>query len=547
MLCFGNPMHHRPAPKSKREILPKTSCETGSSASKDEGGAESHQPPGRPRRRRKRVAGSQERILSPLCTRVAIYLVISWIVVTAARTFIFSRSSTSDFTFRRHFPLYDRVYQLARDNEESSQGNKKIHVNDEREPALTKEAILSSSYGSNVTACSVTVLFMDPRIGDPSYGPGQAAWFALESVAAFAEHACVLLLTSSCTMKEQLEAQRHEKVSEGHAEEAVKHAVYSKSLPLFREMILQGRVRLSILDTAKYRLKSCRDFGNPTAAFVNVDFWRDEFQGIDSDSVLMMQDDAVLCTSLHEQLADYKQYAYVGGVWPPKASKLHPNPPQGMCVGMAGLWKSWMLPQRRWERFQKELTDKPATEPDELLETQFPAVCADGNGPVGNGGFSLRSREWTVKAITTCPHVKFSGVDTGATTALACKVLDSVNEDVYFSVVLRGLHAPMPSAVEAALFSVEMMWPEDAMDLYGAPPGKDEILSKSSRPRISDNEGRALTIPIGIHKPFWYHSNELLRSKSMHQACPFLPYIFTPNMSRWREFAPEKQWVGVGT
>jgi hypothetical protein len=469
---------------------------------------------------------------------------MNWIALTAARSFIFRQSSTSDFTFRRHFPLYDQVYRLARDN--LSQDHSSSHADGESEQALTTEAIIGSSYGSNVTDCSLTVLFMDPRLGDPSYGPGQAAWFALESVAALAEHACVLLLTSSCAMKEQLEAQRHEEVSERQAEEAVKHAVYSKSLPLFREMILQGRVRLSILDTAKYHLKSCRDFGNPTAAFVNIDFWRDEFlQGVDSDLVLMMQDDAVLCTSLHDNLADYKQYAYVGGVWPPKASKLHPDPPEGMCISMAGLWKSWTLPQRRWEMFQKGMTNKPATEPDELLETQFPAVCADGKGPVGNGGFSLRSREWMVKAITTCPQVKFSGVDTtGANTALACRVLDSVDEDLYFSVVLRGLHAPMPSAVEAALFSVEMMWPEDAMDMYGAPPGKEDILSKSSRPRISDNNGRALTIPVGMHKPFWYHSNELLRSKEMHQACPFLPYIFTTNMSRWRDFEPERQVRG---
>jgi hypothetical protein len=542
---FVGPMHHRPTPKTKRERLPKAR-QTGSSALKVEGGSGSRQLLANPPRRIR-----QGRVVSRLYTRIVVYLASSWIIVTAVRTFIFRRS-TSDGSFgeniSRHVPLYDQVYQLALD-EESSQDNKKSHVADDDDGEKgPRAAFIGSSYGPNVTACSATVLFMDPRLGDPSYGPGQAAWFALESVAAFADHACVLLLTSSCTMKDHLE-KRHIEVSDQHAEEAVEHAVYSKSLPLFREMIAQGRIRLSFLDTAKYSLKSCRDFGNPTAAFVHVDFWRDEFlDGIDSDLVLMMQDDAVLCTSLEDNLEDYRQYAYVGGVWPPKASKAHPNPPEGVCLGMAFLWKSWLIPQQRWTRFQKGLTKKPATEPDQLLETQFPAICEEGQGPVGNGGFSLRSRDWMVKAITTCPHVKLSGIDMADTTHIsACEVRDYVNEDLYFGVVLRGLQAPMPSAVEAALFSVEMMFPEDAMDVYGVPPGNAEILSNSSRPQISDNEGRALTIPIGVHKPFWYHSNDLLRSKAMRMACPFLPYIFTPEMSRWQEFVPEKQWAGIGT
>ena len=66
-------------------------------------------------------------------------------------------------------------------------------------------------------------------------------------------------------------------------------------------------------------------------------------------------------------------------------------------------------------------------QPKEILPETFPPVCEDGRGPVGNGGLSLRSRKWMIKAIETCPHVTNSGLEIDDQ-PLACKVFEKVNE-----------------------------------------------------------------------------------------------------------------------
>ena len=54
---------------------------------------------------------------------------------------------------------------------------------------------LASTYGTQVTenGCNLTVVFMDPRLA--TAGPGESAWFTLESVGAFLSDSCVLLQT----------------------------------------------------------------------------------------------------------------------------------------------------------------------------------------------------------------------------------------------------------------------------------------------------------------------------------------------------------------
>jgi hypothetical protein len=51
---------------------------------------------------------------------------------------------------------------------------------------------------------------------------------------------------------------------------------------------------------------------------------------------------------------------------------------------------------------------------------------------------------------------------------------------------------------------------------------------------VPDNQGRALTIAVGIHKAFWYPSNGLLLS------------VVAMQMLRWRAFGLENQWSGGG-
>jgi hypothetical protein len=292
-------------------------------------------------------------------------------------------------------------------------------------------------------------------------------------------------------------------------------------LPEFRSLIDAGKMRLKMINHKAYQLP-CRDFGNnPTPALLNVHFWQDEFLPQDSDYVLILQDDSVVCRPVTPS-----EFAYVGGVWPRVATELVPFPPQGMCFAMEGMWKSWTRPQRQWAEGKDE-------ELKQTVDLQFPLVCSDGRGPVGNGGFSWRSRKWMIRAIETCPHARYSGTSLDG---VPCKVLDQVNEDVYFSVVLRGLGAPLPSAAEAARFAVETLFLEDVIAMYGGAEEDD--------PKFSYN-GRQLTVPIGVHKPYWYLEPNLLHA--MKEACPFLKYIYRPADTRWKDSEQKEQWTGIGT
>jgi hypothetical protein len=100
----------------------------------------------------------------------------------------------------------------------------------------------------------------------------------------------------------------------------------------------------------------------------------------------------------------------------------------------------------------------PALKPKEILPEIFPPVCEGGRGPLGSGGFSLRSRKWMIRAIETCPHMTNSGMEVEGQ-PLSCKVFEKVNEDFYFGTILRALGAPLPLAYTASLFSTEMLWP----------------------------------------------------------------------------------------
>jgi hypothetical protein len=122
----------------------------------------------------------------------------------------------------------------------------------------------------------------------------------------------------------------------------------------------------------------------------------------------------------------------------------------------------------------------------------------------------------------------------------------------------------MPSAKVASLFAVESMFFEQVRTMYDIDDSEaneeeddDETMtwnnvhimvpvtsrSRSSGGSDSDSssvheneqekeEFKSITVPIGFHKPWWYHSNALLLSPEMQQACPYLPFVFTSDMSR---------------
>jgi hypothetical protein len=111
------------------------------------------------------------------------------IIVGASRAFS-SRYYDSRKVVKHNLELYDEVYKLREESRKPPDLTEWPEY--ERRPYE-----LGPTYGPSITECNVTIVFMDPRFGFPvdNYGPGRAAWFALESIGAFAPEACVLLQT----------------------------------------------------------------------------------------------------------------------------------------------------------------------------------------------------------------------------------------------------------------------------------------------------------------------------------------------------------------
>eukprot|EP00957_Ditylum_brightwellii_P197721 15063774-Ditylum_brightwellii.AAC.1 len=243
----------------------------------------------------------------------------------------------------------------------------------------------------------------------------------------------------------------------------------------------------------------------------------------------MIQGDSFLCHHLDPN--KWRDVAFVGGVWPKDASRLNPSPPEGMCMFMPARWRSWTRKQRMWESQQQQQggvvkngknkkKKHPVNRPTKMLNMTFPPICTGGKGPVGNGGLSLRSRTWMAEAITNCPHSSYSGMNT-SDMDLACSVLGVDNEDAYFGIVLAGLQAPLPTAFEAALFSAEMLFPEEVTSFYGELSTEDKeryVQHRWGQDGVSlfkQMQGNDYTVPIGMHKPWWYHSDEVLQTTDM--------------------------------
>mmetsp|Transcript_41634 Transcript_41634/g.60938 ORF Transcript_41634/g.60938 Transcript_41634/m.60938 type:complete len:300 (+) Transcript_41634:991-1890(+) len=292
---------------------------------------------------------------------------------------------------------------------------------------------------------------------------------------------------------------------------------------------------LSSSYNAQYKMKSCSNFYNPSLAFMNPNYWIDEFlPKVDSDLILMIQGDSFLCHHLDPE--KWRDVAFVGGVWP----RVLDHPKIKMCGYMPAKWRSWTHKQRMWESQQQgSLYKFPVNRPTKLQNMTFPPICTGGRAPVGNGGLSLRSRKWMVEAITNCPQTLYSGMNTSDMINLACLVHDLVYEDVYFGIVLAGLQAPLPMAFEAALFSAEMLFPEEVTSFYGELSMEDKeryVQQRWGEDGVSlykHMQGNDYTVPIGMHKPWWYHSDEVLQKEEMLQHCKFLKYMYQPKDSSY--------------
>ena len=375
--------------------------------------------------------------------------------------------------------------------------------------------------------CSLSTVLMDPRM--TVVDSQHPMWYSLESVATYAPYSCVVLQTASCLLLEAGKSftNKTEEI------EAVARVIYAQSLPMFRRMMERGQVRIAVLNPVKYHFGRC-DYFNPSFAMVNLHYWRDEFiENVDSDNVLVIQDDAVLCR--YFDIDRWTDFAWAGSVWKP-----------GLC-GMMGWWEN-NGPNCIATQKHEDWVLHPRLE-----------ICKDGYGPNGNGGLSLRKRSWLIRAIEACPWTTYGGIESNE-----YKMIDQgLPEDQYFAVILNAMNAPFPSVLEASLLFAETQFLEDAEKFYGTFANEQlesavinrwgekglsmyermheiETYDKfASKPTLSKFEKYIITgevsqevlrtIPIGLHKPWRYQTMNILLGKQVEYECKFFKFILNPD------------------
>ena len=359
--------------------------------------------------------------------------------------------------------------------------------------------------------CRLTVVIVDPR--PPASAYNHPIWYAMESVALYAPYACVVINTASCQVIYQSYNNLNKLPTNQQEVTIVAKAIYERALPLFRRMMENGQVRINILNTKKYGLEQCDNFGNGNSIFMNVHFWIDEFiEGVDGDMILTVQHDSVLCRYFEIDL--WKHFAYVGAPW------------GSGCDSFRMSWQNWSPSCNGLTEYQ--------------LNGSMTQFCIEGRGGVqGNGGLSIRNRSWMIEAIQRCP-TPYSGLENYAS-------FHFINEDLYFAPILNGLNATMASGFEASLFSVETLFPEQTDEyskleqsqlletinrLWGKENGfllyekmhRVDSYFENSSAVASIPELR--TIPIGFHKPWLYHAKDILQGAQVQNECKFLKFIF---------------------
>lgn len=165
-----------------------------------------------------------------------------------------------------------------------------------------------------------------------------------------------------------------------------------------------------------------------------------------------------------------------------------------------------------------------------------------------------------------------------------CHADEIVAEDSYFVTVLRGIGAPLPSSVEAALFA----WESQSIDqillqnrfgignlLKEIPHNKENTTKiaadgheanfdalmtlvdhrwspndavtfsvQNERKVISLHDEKAIVVPIGVHKPWGeFFRSEWMCHKEVHQQCKYLSKIIQYNKYGQREL--ERQQLSI--
>jgi hypothetical protein len=387
--------------------------------------------------------------------------------------------------------------------------------------------------------CAVTVLLLDPYIDDDEL-------WALESAANFIhpqDRTCFLLKTSICSQVllpiqqgvEQQQQQPSTLQSDSNMDNNINNnnnhhgrhpyrikadTILQNSKPYFRSMIEKGNVRMTELNHTRYKLKSCTNYWTPSRVWQNYHFWASasEFLPQDSDLVLTLQGDSVLCHHFH--VDKWRDVAWVGAPWKKSFGPKIIN----YCSSLPRYWN-----ESHSSQTQKNPPPYPTGE----------QICTElQHGPQGNGGFSLRSRSWLQKAIQYCPS-QYSGFSKQQIASSKCKT-DLAIEDVYFAFILRGIGAPLPNLFEAALFAYETDSPRQIATFYNLTDfemgqmvrkrwyspfdktGMDDF-RKMVRRRLPGRKDAIVS--IGIHKPWHPDKADRIKEAYLNEECPYMRKI----------------------
>lgn len=414
-------------------------------------------------------------------------------------------------------------------NTETGSSFRTHHQQTQQHPGQQHLILDNSFIYPSTNPCTLTAVVMDPRL--PVLKVDNPMWFSLESLIVHGPpEMCIVLQTSSCFVSREKISQYNSSISEVVYSEIIQRTT---TFPILHHFLTKsGRVRVAILDHKKYYLKSCSNFYPPSNAWMNVAYWRDEFIDADNDMIMMIQNDAVLCHDI--DIDTWREFAFVGAPWRDDYNEI------GMCNLLEMKWNAWT-----------------ATSNSESNNFQpLHNMCKNGYGPQGNGGFSLRSRRWMIKAIESCPSILYSGLSKDIINVSSCKVTeDDIPEDWYFATVLTGIGAPMPLAFEAALFAGEMIFPDmEANDWHG--PKSVEIQKELIEKRLGKagleryrlylkTKEPIHFIPIGIHKFWHHHEMDFVLDPHFHQQCPYLKFIIPKNIIPM-QFTSTAKELGIG-
>jgi Protein of unknown function (DUF5672) len=158
-----------------------------------------------------------------------------------------------------------------------------------------------------------------------------------------------------------------------------------------------------------------RSFG--TFSLATSHEWNGEFiAGQDSDQILIVQNDAVLCHPLDVNL--WKEYAYVGAPWNLHHIQYYSRMPLS--------WRFW---------------HSEASNNNSKID-EIPSYPSDTCHNPDHGGLSIQSRYWMREAIRYCPQVKYSGLNEDEIKQASCvisHIMGNEQEDYYYATILRGL------------------------------------------------------------------------------------------------------------